>query len=264
MNVLIPVAASAVVAVGAAVAGYVAGSAPASATVTAPAAATASPDRASIEAIVRDYLVTNPEIMIEVQQALETRQMESQRLVQTEIIRESADRIFNAEHDGIIGNPEGSVTIVEFFDYNCGYCKRAMSDMEALVADDPDLRFVLKEFPILGPDSQRAHVVSMAFHNLNPENYDAFHRDLLASEARVTEEEAILVAIRHGADEAALRQEMENPAIIAAFQETYELADQLSITGTPSYVIGNEVVFGAIGRDVLAEKIAQTRDENPS
>ncbi|MET0170016.1 MAG: DsbA family protein, partial [Aliihoeflea sp.] len=227
-------------------------------------ASSAAPDRAAVEAIVRDYLVTTPEIMIEVQQALETRQMESQRLVQTEIIRESADRIFNADHDGIIGNPEGSVTIVEFFDYNCGYCKRALPDMEALVADDPDLRFVLKEFPILGPDSQRAHVVSMAFHKLLPENYDAFHRDLLASEARVTEDEAVLVAIRHGADEAALRQEMENPAIIAAFQETYELADQLSITGTPSYVVGNEVVFGAMGRDVLAEKIAQSRDENPS
>ncbi len=265
MNALIQVAAGAVVAIGAAAAGYVAGSAPASAALATPAVASAAaPDRAAVEAIVRDYLVTNPEIMIEVQQALETRQMESQRLVQTEIIRESADRIFNADHDGIIGNPEGSVTIVEFFDYNCGYCKRALPDMEALVADDPDLRFVLKEFPILGPDSQRAHVVSMAFHNLYPQSYDAFHRDLMASEARVTEDEAVLVAIRHNADEAALRQEMENPAIIAAFQETYELADQLSITGTPSYVVGNEVVFGAMGRDVLAEKIAQTRDENPS
>ncbi|MHB2265504.1 DsbA family protein [Aliihoeflea sp. PC F10.4] len=263
MNALIPVAAGAIVAIGATVAGYMAGSTPATAT-TMPPTAAAAPDRTAVEAIVRDYLVTNPEIMIEVQQALETRQMESQRLVQTEIIRESADRIFNAQHDGIIGNPEGSVTIVEFFDYNCGYCKRALPDMEALVAEDSDLRFVLKEFPILGPDSQRAHVVSVAFHNLYPENYDAFHRDLLASEARVTEDEAVLVAIRHGAEEEALRQEMQNPEIIAAFQETYELADQLSITGTPSYVIGNEVVFGAMGRDVLAEKIAQAREENPS
>lgn len=264
MNALIPVAAGAVFAIGAAVAGFAAGSASSPAAGSTASAASAAPDRTAVEAIVRDYLVNNPEIMIEVQQALETRQMESQRLVQTEIIREHRNRIFNADHDAVIGNPEGSVTIVEFFDYNCGYCKRALADMDALVADDPDLRFVLKEFPILGPDSQRAHIVSMAFHQLLPENYDAFHRDLLSSEARVTEDEAVLVAIRHGADEAALRQEMENPAIIAAFQETYELADQLAITGTPSYVVGDEVVFGAMGRHVLAEKIAQAREENPS
>jgi protein-disulfide isomerase len=122
----------------------------------------------------------------------------------------------------------------------------------------------LKEFPILGPDSQRAHIVSMAFRNLLPENYGAFHSDLLGGEARVTEDEAILAAVSHGADEAALRQEMQNPDIIAAFQATYALAEQLSITGTPSYVVGNEVVFGAMGQEVLAEKIEQVRAENPS
>jgi len=263
MNALIPVAAiGAVIALGMGAAGYVAGSTKAPETIATTASAT--PDRAAVEAIVRDYLVTNPEIMIEVQQALETRQAETQRVAQTEIIRSAESRIFNAAHDGIIGNPDGDVTIVEFFDYNCGYCKRALPDMEALVESNPDLRFVLKEFPILGPDSQRAHVVSMAFRNLLPENYAAFHRDLLASEARVTEDEAILTAVSHGADEAALRQEMQNPDIIAAFQETYALADQLSITGTPSYVVGSEVVFGAMGQEVLAEKIEQVRAENPS
>ncbi|MBL0936469.1 MAG: DsbA family protein [Rhizobiaceae bacterium] len=262
MNALIPVAAlGAVVALGMGAAGYVAGSSKAPETV---AAASATPDRAAVEAIVRDYLVTNPEIMVEVQQALETRQAETQRVAQTEIIRSAESQIFNAAYDGVIGNPEGDVTIVEFFDYNCGYCKRALQDMEALVEGNPDLRFVLKEFPILGPDSQRAHVVSMAFRNLLPENYAAFHRDLLGSEARVTEDEAIAAAISHGADEAALRQEMQNPEIIAAFQETYALADQLSITGTPSYVLGSEVVFGAMGQEVLTQKIEQVRAENPS
>ncbi|MCO6385948.1 DsbA family protein [Aliihoeflea sp. 40Bstr573] len=263
MNALIPAAVfGAVVALGMGAAGYVAGSSQAPDAV-APAASSA-PDRAAVEAIVRDYLVTNPEIMIEVQQALEARQAETQRVAQTEIIRSAESQIFNASYDGIIGNPDGDVTIVEFFDYNCGYCKRALSDMEALVEQDTNLRFVLKEFPILGPDSQRAHVVSMAFRNLLPENYAAFHRDLLASEARVTEDEAILAAVSHGADEAALRQEMQNPDIIAAFQETYALADQLSITGTPSYVVGGEVVFGAMGQEVLAQKIEEVRAENPS
>lgn len=263
MNILMPVAAvGAVVALGFGAAGYVAGSSGTSASPS-PVAAT-SMDRGAVEAIVREYLVSNPEIMVEVQQALESRQQETQRMAQNEIIQSALDQIFNASYDGVIGNPEGSVTIVEFFDYNCGYCKRALQDMEALVDQDSDLRFVLKEFPILGPDSQRAHVVSMAFRNLNPENYDAFHRDLLSSEGRITEDEAILAAIAHGADETALRAEMQNPEIITAFQATYELADQLAITGTPSYVVGNEVVFGAMGQAVLTEKIAQVRNENPS
>jgi protein-disulfide isomerase len=264
MNTLIPVAAlGAFIALGIGAAGYVAGSSTQAAS-SSPAAPAAATDRAAVEAIVRDYLVTNPEIMIEVQQALETRQAETQRVAQTEIIRSAESEIFNASYDGIIGNPEGDITIVEFFDYNCGYCKRALQDMEALVEGNPDLRFVMKEFPILGPDSQRAHVVSMAFRNLLPENYAAFHSDLLGGEARVTEDEAILAAVSHGADEAALRQEMQNPDIIAAFQATYALAEQLSITGTPSYVVGNEVVFGAMGQEVLAEKIEQVRAENPS
>lgn len=214
----------------------------------------ATPERARIEAIVRDYLVTNPEIMIDVQQALDARQREAERFAQRETIRMSASDIFDAAHDGIVGNPEGSVTIVEFFDYNCGYCRRALEDMEALVAADPDLRFVLKEFPILGPDSQRAHVVSMAVRALSPEVYPEFHRTLMSG-TRATEEIAIGIATSLGVDEPALRQEMQNPEITEAFGHTYELADQLSITGTPSYVVGDEVVFGALGRDVLAQKV---------
>ena len=152
--------------------------------------------------------------------------------------------------------PNGKVTIVEFYDYNCGYCKRAIEDMQALTAADPDLRFVLKEFPILGPDSQKASVVSMAFHTLMPEKYGEFHNQLLGGQGRASEASAIKIALSLGADEAKLREEMKNPAITEAFAKTYDLANKLAITGTPSYVVGNEVVFGALGQEVLAEKIA--------
>ena len=184
-----------------------------------------------------------------------------QRVAQVETIASSSDAIFDAEHDGVIGNPEGSVTIVEFFDYNCGFCRRAMDDMDAMVEANPDLRFVLKEFPILGPDSQKAHVVSMAFRALAPEKYADFHRELFSGE-RATEESAIRAALAQGVDEAALREEMKNPAITDAFNQTYELASRLSITGTPSYVVGEEVVFGALGRAVLQEKVEQVRATN--
>ena len=223
------------------------------------AAPAAGAGRAEVEAIVRNYLLEHPELMIEVQAALEAKQQSQQQVAQQEAISSDADRIFNASYDGVIGNPDGKVTIVEFYDYNCGYCKRAMADMDAMVAADPDLRFVLKEFPILGPDSQKAHVVSMAFRAVKPEGYSEFHRRLMSSEGRASEETAVNLALELGADEAALRQEMQNPDILKAFSETYELADKLSITGTPSYVMGDEVVFGALGQKVLSEKVANLR-----
>lgn len=219
-------------------------------------------DRAAIEGIVRDYLLANPEVMLEVQQALEEKQREAQRVAQTRSIEEDAGRIFDAAHDGVFGNPEGSYTLVEFFDYNCGYCKRALADMEQMVAADPDVRFVLKEFPILGPDSQAAHIVSMAFRNLAPDQYGEFHTRLMGAAGRANEESAVRLAVSLGVDETALREEMKNPAIAAAFQDTYELANRLSITGTPSYVVGDEVVFGALGREVLEKKVANLRQCN--
>lgn len=217
-------------------------------------------DREAIETIVRNYLLDNPEIMLEVQAALENRQREQQRLAQSEAINGYTDAIFLSPTDGIIGNPEGSVTIVEFFDYNCGYCKRALDDMDAMLAADPDLRFVLKEFPILGPDSQKAHVVSMAFRSLHPDKYADFHRSLLGGSGRADEQKAMDIALELGADEAALREAMGNPEINEAFALTYDLANALSITGTPSYVIGDEVVFGALGEATLTAKVANVRE----
>jgi len=235
--------------------GMVAGNQPATTSADA-----VEPARAQIESVVRDYLSANPEILIEMQTALELREEERQRVGQLETIRGATDEIFNAQYDGVFGNPEGSVTVVEFFDYNCGYCKRALADMEAMVEANPELRFVLKEFPILGPDSQRAHIVSMAFRNLASDRYPEFHRELLSG-SRATEATAVGIAVRLGVEEAALRAEMENPEILQAFAATYELANSLSITGTPSYVIGDEVVFGALGQQVLEQKVAQLQGQ---
>ncbi|MCT7375429.1 DsbA family protein [Chelativorans salis] len=215
--------------------------------------------RSEIEGIVREYLLSNPEIMYEVQAALEEKQRREQEANSQKVLAEASDDIFNSPYDGVVGNPEGDVTVVEFFDYNCGFCKRALSDMETLVENDNNLRFVLKEFPILGPDSQKAHVVSMAFRALMPEKYGEFHTRLLGNNGRATEESAMKIALELGADEAALREEMKSPEIAEAFNTTYELANKLQITGTPSYVVGKEIVFGALGGDVLSEKIENAR-----
>ncbi|KXF77285.1 disulfide bond formation protein DsbA [Paramesorhizobium deserti] len=222
----------------------------------------AAPDRSAIEAIVKDYLISNPEIMLDVQNALETKQAAAARVGQREAIAANADKLFKSPGDAVFGNPNGDITIVEFFDYNCGYCKHALSDMDALLKSDPNIRFVMKEFPILGPDSVRAHVVAQAFKSLMPDKYLEFHRALLGQQGRATEQSAVDVAVKLGADETQLREKMKAPEITTAFQDNYQAANSLNITGTPSYIVGDEVVPGAIGLDGLAQKIAAQRDAN--
>ncbi len=216
-------------------------------------------DKTAIEQIVHDYLLANPEILEEMQASLDGKRKEEQRVAQIEIIQSNKEEIFNASYDGVVGNPSGKITIVEFYDYNCGFCKRALEDMQALTQENPDLRFVLKEFPILGPDSQKAHVVASAFQRLMPDKFEDFHNQLLGSQSRAGEASAMKIALSLGADEAKLREEMKNEEITENFGKTYDLANKLQITGTPSYVVGDEVVFGALGKEVLNEKIAAAR-----
>ncbi len=216
-------------------------------------------EKERIGSIVREYLLANPEILEEVQIVLQEKREAQKRIAQRETIANAQSRIFTTSGDPVIGNPEAKVAVVEFFDYNCGYCKRALDDMNAMVAADPELKFILKDFPILGPDSQKAHIVASAFNNLMPEKYRDYHIALLGGPGRADEGRAIQLAIEMGADEEKLRAEMENPAIASGFGETYELANMLGITGTPSYVVGDEVVFGALGQRVLTQKVANVR-----
>jgi protein-disulfide isomerase len=216
-------------------------------------------DRAQIEAIVHDYIVSHPEVLLEAQAALEKKQAEQQKAAQAEAIKDSAREIYYAKWDGVLGNPNGKVTIVEFFDYNCGHCRDALKDMQNIIAKEKDVRFVLKEFPVLGPDSQKASIVSMAFKKLMPEKYGEFHQRLLGGEGRADEASAIRIAVSLGADEKALRRAMKDPSIIQDFTRTYELADKLGINGTPSYVVADQVISGALGQKVLDAKLAEAR-----
>ncbi|MBC8717547.1 DsbA family protein [Ochrobactrum sp. Marseille-Q0166] len=268
-NVILGSIGGAIVGAAALALGYYAGTAhqPASvAPVVAPVETTAAPqlNQQAVEAIVRNYLLQNPEIMVEVQTALETKQAEAAQEQVKQVLASNQGLLFNPAHDAVFGNPNGDVTVYEFFDYNCGYCKRALPDMEAILKNDKNVRFVMKEFPILGPDSMRAHVVAQAFKALLPEKYAEFHEVLLGAQERATEASAIADAVKLGADEATLREKMKDPAITNAFQENYQLAQKLNITGTPSYIIGNELVPGAIGAEGLIERIAAARTAKKS
>lgn len=212
-------------------------------------------DKAEIGKIIREYLLENPELMIEVQKALEAKQQSQLAVTQQEIISSQKDKIFSSNYQIEIGNPDAEITIVEFFDYNCGFCQRALTDMEIMLQSNNKLKFVLKEFPVLGEASIEATRVSMAIAKLLPEKHAEFHTELLSLPGQKNGERAMQLAIKMGAKQDEVLAEMENPAIIETIQETYELANSLGITGTPSYVVGNEVVFGAVGHDQLENKI---------
>ncbi len=140
-------------------------------------------DRAEVQAIIRSYLLENPELIEEVQQALEEKRRVEEAQRSAEALERNADLIFNSENQAIIGNPDGDVTVVEFFDYNCGFCQRAMNDMNTLLGEDDNIRFVLKELPILGPGSVSASRFSTAVYRLFPTRYEEFHNRLLGLDA---------------------------------------------------------------------------------
>lgn len=208
---------------------------------------------------IRDYLIANPEVIRDAIDALQRQQDEAQVAAQVATIDANRDLLFASDRQVVVGNPDGDVTLVEFFDYNCGYCRRAQADVERLIADDPNLRVVLKEFPVLGENSMLASQVSIAVRILAPERAGEFHDALIAQSGQVDSEVALAVAEELGLDRAQLLETMRSDEVRATITEVYGLAEQLSLTGTPSYVTDGNVAIGAIGYDALKAVIASAR-----
>ncbi len=208
---------------------------------------------------IRDYLIANPEVIRDAIDALQRKQDEADRAMQVAMIDSNRDLLFASERQVVMGNPDGDVTLVEFFDYNCGYCRRAQADVERLIADDPNLRVVLKEFPVLGEGSMMASQVSIAVRILAPELAGEFHDALLAQSGQVNAEIALAVAEEMGLDRGELVEAMQSTEVRDTITEVYGLAEQLSLTGTPSYVTDGNVAIGAIGYDALKAVIASAR-----
>jgi protein-disulfide isomerase len=160
----------------------------------------------------------------------------------------------------VLGNPQGPITIVEFFDYNCGYCKRAVSDMTALIQANPDVRVVLKEFPILSEGSVEAARMSAAIKDIAPESYMKFHEALFSRPGQVDGAKAMEIVRELGLDPDRLSAAANGEAVTRNLQEVQQLASALGISGTPSYVIGTELIPGAAGFDTLQEKVAAMRE----
>jgi protein-disulfide isomerase len=159
----------------------------------------------------------------------------------------------------VLGNPQGAITLVEFFDYNCGYCRRAVADMTALIKANPDLRVVMKEFPILSPGSVEAARISVALKDMAPEKYLEFHQELFSRPGAADKAKALEVASGLGLDGKALAAAADASGVTDNVKEVHKLAELLGITGTPSYIIGKELVPGALGYDALQEKVDSMR-----
>jgi protein-disulfide isomerase len=226
-----------------------------------PALAQTSPaEKQAIETIVRDYLLANPEVIEEAIATLQRKRQEETAAAQTKALDENREAIFNSAHQMVLGNPDGAITVVEFFDYNCGYCKRALSDMTALIEANPDLRVVLKEFPILSEGSVEAARISVAVKDSAAESYGKFHEELFTRPGQVNGQKALEVARDLGLDADALRTAANQDGVTANLQEVQKLAQTLGISGTPSYIIGDELVPGAAGYDALQAKVTAMRE----
>jgi protein-disulfide isomerase len=217
--------------------------------------------RSEIERIVKDYLVAHPEVLQQVVDELEKRQNDADAAKHREGVKQYSQALFYSPRQVTIGNRQGDVTLVEFFDYNCGYCKRALSDMLNLMKEDPKLRVVLKEFPVLGPGSVEAAQVAVAVRMQDPsgKKYLEFHQKLLGGRGPADRTHALAVAKEIGLDMARIEKDMAGDEAKATLDENMHIAEALGLNGTPSYVIGTEVVVGAVGLTALKEKVGTAR-----
>ena len=226
----------------------------------------------AIERIVKDYSARNPDALAAaLAELIKRRSANSPSASRKEApdtqkiaaaIQENAGQLQESSHQLTIGNPQGDVTVVEFFDYNCGYCKRALGDTLALLQDDAKLRIVLKELPILSQGSVEAAKVSIAARIQDPTGKKAFelHRRLLSSSGPVDKAVAMAVAKDVGLDLEQIERDLSSEEVRSTLEETSSLARQVGIRGTPGYVVGNALVAGAIGAARLKDKIALVRN----
>src|SRR6202046_3408249 len=217
--------------------------------------------RGDLHTSVKNYLISHPEVLEEAMAELSKRQAAAETEKHEASIAKDSETIFNSPRGVTLGNKDGDVTFVEFFDYNCGYCKRAMADMLDLMKTDPKLKVVLKEFPVLGPGSVEAAQVAVAARMQDPggKKYLDFHQKLLGGRGQADKAHALAPAKEAGFDVARIEKDMASPEVKATLEENMKVAEALGLNGTPSYVIGSDVVVGAVGLDGLKEKIGIAR-----
>ena len=233
-----------------AVAGFVRPAAADSATFT-------SAQKSEIERLVHDYLVKNPEVLVEAMTELRARQERAETEGAQKALVDHHAELYNDPNSPVLGNPAGDVTVIEFFDYSCPYCKSVEDNLKALLQADGKVRLVLKEFPVLGQGSVMAAQAALASRAQN--GFAAFHAALLTNRGQFSEESLMRVASSVGLDTARLKKDMGDKAIEAALAANAALADELNIHGTPAFIIGGKLYPGVIDLKTMQKAVAEAR-----
>lgn len=221
-------------------------------------AAELTPDqRKEVEGIIKDFLANHPELVMQALQEAEDKLKADAKDKAALALADHRQEVFEDPQSPTAGNPKGDVTLVEFFDYRCPYCKQVEPALEKLVQDDKQLRFVYKEFPVLGPDSQLAAHVALASRLQG--KYDAFHRMMMATPGHPDEAAIFKVAAAVGLDIDRLKQDMKSPDVENQLKANLRLGNTLDIDGTPAFIVGKTIVPGAISLEELRQLIADTR-----
>ena len=209
-------------------------------------------NRATLNSIIEDFIRKNPEVLRDTLIALAARE-EAERK-QTGLAKVRDD-----QGDPVMGNENGAITLYEFSDYNCGYCKRVFEPIQQLVRDNPDVRLVIKEFPILSQSSLVAAKAAIAAEMQG--KFGDYHIAMMTYRGQITDAVVMRMAAQAGVDIEQLKSDMESPKTLAIIQRTREAAAALEINGTPGLVVGDTVVPGAIGLDELVKLIAEERNK---
>lgn len=207
--------------------------------------------------IVRQYLLEHPELLREVGSALEQKEKAAEDALRKEALAAHADKVFRNEAHFVAGNPEGDVTMAEFFDYNCGWCKKGLPEVVKLVEADKNLRFVLIEFPIFGEDSEYAARAALAARKQG--KYWELHLAMLGHQGKIDAATVDSLAAANGLDMTRLKADMADPAIAAVIADNHALAQALAINGTPAFIIDQTVVPGYLPQDGLMAAINEVR-----
>ncbi|MCP8939552.1 DsbA family protein [Alsobacter sp. SYSU M60028] len=216
--------------------------------------------KAAIGDLVKEYLLKNPEVIQDALVELDRRQKDAEKQASKKALGEVSASLVNPARSVVLGNPQGDVTLVEFMDYNCTYCKRSLADVRELIKNDPKLKVVIRDFPVLGPDSVEASVVAVALKNqVKGDKYWEFHQKLMESRGRVGKDRAMAVAKETGADMTRLAKDMESVETRGIIEEAMRIGDALRLQGTPAFILGEDIIFGAVGLDPLRAGIASMR-----
>ena len=210
-----------------------------------------------VEKIVHDYLMSHPDFMVEVLRSAEAHFKAQKTADGKQAIAKKRDELLHDMTSGVAGNPDGDVTLVEFFDYRCPYCKQVEPALEAMIKDDPKLRIVYKEYPVLGAESMYASKMALAARKQG--KYGAFHDAMMAAKGQINDQVVLDVAKSAGVDVARAKVDMDAPDIQDIVKRNYALAEALDIQGTPAFVIGDTLVPGAIDIDSLRKLVADAR-----